>query len=99
MQNIFTDANLCDPLIFHEILRLVAAVDEEVALLNFQLPPDCDLVLELEETSEDGIWNWLYYFADHTNRVLFWLQEFDVSPHIESVKGAKDPAHISGVFY
>jgi hypothetical protein len=62
--------------------------DKQLTILS----NDYDLVLDILPT-ENGDSQWLYYYACHTSRCLFWLDSYDISNII--VPGAHSPAHIS----
>lgn len=61
------------------------------------LQDDYDLVLNITHIEGERP-QWSYYYACHTKRCLFWLENYDASDIISYVKGVQSPAHIS-MFY
>ncbi|KAK0478863.1 hypothetical protein IW261DRAFT_191354 [Armillaria novae-zelandiae] len=95
---VYTDAYLFDPDILRAVQEFVDQVDEyltrhdttEVSFGTEKL----DLVLDvtLSETKKTIC---RYYFAYHTNRVVFWLDEFESSERLWSkTNGVISPDHI-----
>lgn len=81
---------------------------------GFSLPKNVDLVLELEVIPEKDrhdyvdsvsgkqcIHHWTYYYANHDERVLFWLQPYEIISEdgyfheIEPVMCVQSGTHIS----
>ena len=50
---------------------------------------DVDLVIESMASGVSG-----YYFINHPNKCLFWLDEFDVEARLPQCKGIKSLARI-----
>ncbi|KAK0478901.1 hypothetical protein IW261DRAFT_1564961 [Armillaria novae-zelandiae] len=95
---VYTDAYLFDPEILRAVQEFVDQVDEyltrhgtmEVSFGTEKV----DLVLDvtLSETNKTICG---YYFAYHTNRVVFWLDEFESSERLWSkTNGVTSPDHI-----
>lgn len=61
---------------------------------NMELAPDVDLVLDLTK-NDKGDTCCGYYFADHGERCLFWLDKFDATPLCDEVKGIAELSHLS----
>lgn len=53
-------------------------------------PEDTELVLEPKQSGRVG-----YYFADHVNQVVFWLEKHDIACNIKYVKVELRESHIS----
>ncbi|KAJ7681135.1 hypothetical protein B0H17DRAFT_1076855 [Mycena rosella] len=94
--HIFTDAYLYDKAIHAQI---TSAVDqllarEEMQSLSSTDSGQIDIVLDLMEESPDND-ECGYYLVDHSARVIFWLEEFDISTlEIWSfVPGIESPSH------
>ena len=51
-----------------------------------------DLVLDIKQ-DETG-YKWFYYYASHTNRCLFWLEDYPITNMVQNV-GVQSLAHIS----
>lgn len=52
-------------------------MDKIVESEGRELPDDYELVLELSTDAETDERVWGYYFVDHTNVTLFWLEQVD----------------------
>ncbi|KAJ7768482.1 hypothetical protein B0H16DRAFT_1519936 [Mycena metata] len=96
-QRIFTDSYLFDDTVLPQI---TAAVDQLLARPECQFlsradSNDIDIVLDLmredPENHECG-----YYFVDHSERVVFWVDVFNMSTLQiwHSVLGIKSPSHV-----
>ncbi|KAH9922512.1 uncharacterized protein B0H18DRAFT_514205 [Fomitopsis serialis] len=95
----YTEAWLCDPDILEEIEDFAARLDEAVQLLGYTLPPETELVLELEqipkeagpvtdlESGKPSKHYWTYYYVNHAERVLFWVHSYKVSNELEDLRG------------
>ena len=57
------------------IHKLHAHLDDQ----NSTLPEDTALVIDPPSEDTEGCWG--YYFVDHANRTLFWLEEFELPVH------------------
>ena len=78
-------------------MKLVDAAIQEKQAHGIHLPPDVDLVLELEDNHDTGGHNWCYYFADHSTRTLVWLHEYELAYQCElrGITGATTLPHLS----
>ena len=85
-------------------------LDEAVHESGYELPPDAELVLELENippgaehndllTDKPASHYWTYYYVNHSARVLFWVQPHDISPELEQLRGFHSASHISACQY
>lgn len=100
-QNIFTDAWLCDPEVLSEIEDFATCLEEMAREGNMTIPPGSELVLELEARTSGNAETkhyWTYYFVNHTERVLFWLHEYDVCTELNILRGIQSASHISVSF-
>lgn len=92
-QRIYTEAYLYDEEILDEIEDFVHRLEEIVQEKHFELPRNIDLVLELEVIAEEDraaaayidlksgepiMHHWTYYYVNHDERVLFWLQPYEI---------------------
>ena len=77
LQRIYTDCDVRDPQVLGTLHAFVRILEEMVRENGFTLPVDHDLVLFLEPRTTMPGFNWIYYYADHTSRTLFWVQECD----------------------
>jgi hypothetical protein len=84
---------LYDAEVLATIADCICHLDDVARRKQAVLPSDVDLVLDLT-FGEDGEKMCGYYFADHQNRSLFWLEEFDASTLLAEVKGVASLAHI-----
>jgi hypothetical protein len=55
---------------------------------------ETDLVLYCSLDNENQPWCG-YYFAPHSTRSLFWLEKFEISSHLDELRGDLHPSHIS----
>ncbi|KAF8893792.1 hypothetical protein BD779DRAFT_951008 [Infundibulicybe gibba] len=92
-KRIITDSWLWDTIISDQIARFVEEIEEFIRSQNLKLPEDSDLVLDLVQDMEDEYWCG-YYYVDHSTKIPFWLEEFDVSSFIAEVQGDLCPSHI-----
>ncbi|KAL7277327.1 hypothetical protein ACG7TL_009184 [Trametes sanguinea] len=93
-KRIFTDADIRQKK-FRAILQAFEeTLDDMVQAQGLILPPNYELVLYLEERKISGGYNWLYYYVDHANRTLFWVQEFDIIDSVDEVRGLKTLSQI-----
>lgn len=75
MQRIYTDAYIMEPEIMTEIDDFIANLEYMAHGLGFQMGPNMELVLELEDNDRPHIptkYHWCYYFVDNDTRTLFW---------------------------
>ena len=109
LQRIYTEAWLCDSEELEEIEDFLVRLDEEVQDLGYELPPDAELVLELENippgaehkdlvTEKPAKHYWTYYYVNHAARVLFWIQEHEISNELEQLRGFHSASHISAYY-
>ncbi|KAJ7191516.1 hypothetical protein B0H12DRAFT_752089 [Mycena haematopus] len=96
---IFTDAYLYDPAAF---VQITSAVDQLLARVEVQqlLSTDSshiDIVLDLMTESPDND-ECGYYFVDHSARIIFWLEAFNMSTleNWNQIPGIDAPSHASG---
>jgi hypothetical protein len=62
---------------------------------GIDLPEDTELVLEIMDERRSRLRRCGYYFADPSNRSIFWVHPFQAETIFENVKGVKSPGHIS----
>ncbi|EJF57927.1 hypothetical protein DICSQDRAFT_157070 [Dichomitus squalens LYAD-421 SS1] len=74
-RRIYTDCDVRESSTLATLITFARIIDEMVAEQGLVLPPNCELVLFLEERRISGGYNWIYYFVDHSSRSLFWVQE------------------------
>ncbi|KAI0717330.1 hypothetical protein C8Q72DRAFT_891558 [Fomitopsis betulina] len=110
-RRIYTEAWLCDPEVLDEIEDFLVHLDETTYTSGCMLPPDAELVLELEnippnanehndlETNKPAKHYWTYYYVNHASRLLFWVQSHEVSQKLEVLRGFHSSSHISGHSY
>lgn len=113
LQRIYTEAHLYDDAILDEIEDFAFQLEELVKDGGLHIPRNVDLVLELEVISEEDrsrhtdqksgkqcLHHWTYYYANHDERVLFWLQPFEIIDEngnfldIEQVMCVQSESHI-----
>ena len=77
LQKIYTDCDIRDPQVLATLYAFTRVLEGLVHENGLTLPADHDLVLFLEPRRTMPGFNWIYYYADHTSRTLFWVQECD----------------------
>jgi len=98
-KRILTNAYLYDPQVFLNATNFIGQIFDYVRAHNIQLTPDVDLMLDLTPNNEGNIVCG-YYLANHTNRSVFWLDQFDANdfPAWREVGGAT-PSHLCMCLY
>jgi hypothetical protein len=96
-QKIYTRANLLQTTIFDLIQKLTNQVDEAKRVIS-NMPEDVEYAIEIypsdiSEDLDDGTCG--YYMVDHSNRVLFWISDFNADYLIGEIDGVSEPMHIS----
>jgi hypothetical protein len=98
LKRIFTDVYVYDPDLSAEVLEFARLLNEEVlklVLKGLAWPTsDYDLVLDIVET-KDKETVWQYYFVDHNEKTLFWLEHYDMGRLLYEIPGVREPGHIS----
>jgi hypothetical protein len=94
-KRVLTDANLYDSRVLSEASQFIFHIFDYARSQDIQFAPDVDLVLDLTP-NEDGNTVCGYYFANHTDRCVFWLDEFDANdfPAWREVAGATSHSHL-----
>jgi hypothetical protein len=100
LKRILTDAYLYDPQVISDATNFINQIFDFIQAHDIQLSPDVNLILDLT-LNEDGITVCGYYFADHTNRSIFWLDQFDANdfPAWREVRGVVSPSHLRMCLY
>ena len=95
-QRVFTDADLCDTDIFQAVKTFLEQLDEFIATRNIQIPENVDLVFDLIRSQEDGKTYCAYYYADHDNKSVFWLDGYDATNFYiwSEVRGVKSASQV-----
>lgn len=94
-QRIYTDANLCNPEIFHIIQNFTHDLMEYIQHENIDMPLEWDLVLELEANALiPGDFHWTYYFVAPSKRLLFWVHPYDLTEELGEILGEVSPTHL-----
>jgi hypothetical protein len=99
MQRTFTEMNICDEDIFDDIEYYMQYLWGELqqTLMDRNLVLDMglvDLVVEPKVANDSVVC--CYYFVNHRDRCLFWLDDFDPEEIISECKGVKSLSHIRG---
>ncbi|KAJ6595706.1 hypothetical protein DFH09DRAFT_145401 [Mycena vulgaris] len=94
-KRVFTDANLFDKTSLVFINTNISTIHDFLRVHNVQLAPDVDLVLD-EYTYDDQTKGCQYYFVNHKDRSVFWMDkaESDMFSISQEVKGIKSKSHI-----
>ncbi|RDB29917.1 hypothetical protein Hypma_014083 [Hypsizygus marmoreus] len=93
-KRIFTDANLYEPDLLRQIEQDIATIEEFFRAHNLRRSLHVDLALEL--IRDGGDINTYYYFADHSKRCIYFVDEFDAAelPIWGEVRGVTSSTHI-----
>ncbi|TFY78299.1 hypothetical protein EWM64_g5711 [Hericium alpestre] len=81
-RHIFTENYMYDKAWRTDVERLISHLGMLLLRQDKELPPNHDLVVEVEVT-DDGNMYWFYYYVDHDTRSIFWLQEI-TTKHVEA---------------
>ncbi len=84
---IFTFEDTVLPTVLQELTRFLDNIISYMDTKGITLPSKVDLVLSFGEEFEDGTHICEYYFADHMDRSIFWLDGFntDILPVVKNV--------------
>ncbi|KAG5635306.1 hypothetical protein H0H81_011766 [Sphagnurus paluster] len=95
-KRVFTDANLYQHEILSRVLSDIEAIEKFLRVHNIRRSSWIDLVLELEQGDDPDT---LYYLIDHSNRSVFFLDEFDASNLLiwQEVDGVSTPTHVNQI--
>ena len=86
-----------NPNLREEVLKCAEQLENELGDKGMQLPTTSyDLVLDMVETKDKEI-IWTYYFVDHFQKTLFWLEPYNMARGrlLVDIRGAEEPGHIS----
>ncbi|KAJ7086209.1 hypothetical protein C8R44DRAFT_821165 [Mycena epipterygia] len=92
----FTDANLYDDVVLARIMSCIAALRLKKAKASLEdFAQNVDVVLDINEDEPENI-KCGYYFVDHSSRIPFWLDEFNMSQlsRWEAVPGIVSESHV-----
>jgi len=90
---IYTDTNMCEPVLRQRIEEAVEEINNRLKDLSPRLPEDWELALELD-TEETGELICKYYFVCNTTRCLFWLEDHDIGGVLGPLAGVTENTHI-----
>ncbi|KAJ6625594.1 hypothetical protein B0H10DRAFT_620585 [Mycena sp. CBHHK59/15] len=94
-KKIVTETWLYDSKPRTEINKFIQIFDDLIEKNQFVIPEDSELVLELLDGYETGVYHCGYYFADHGTRCIFWLEDVCLDRYLQHVKGGQlAPEHI-----
>lgn len=99
-QRTFTEMNICDEEtcgdIEYYMQRLLDELQRVVEHKSLELDMEqVDLVLEPKTFDGDSV-VCCYYFANHRDRCLFWLDDFDAEDILSDCKAVENLSHIRG---
>lgn len=99
-QRTFTEMNICDEETCGDIeyfmQRLLDELQRVVEHRSLELDMEqVDLVLEPKTFDGDSV-VCCYYFANHRDRCLFWLDDFDAEDILFDCKAVENLSHIRG---
>ena len=86
---ILTDMYVYDTEILLKLDEYIEKIIKYITTHNVKLPSDTCLVLELRLSGRCG-----YYFVDHTQKCVYWLDEFDARAYLDEVRVEYTPSHI-----
>ena len=86
---------MCDRDLREEVLASHRQLENQLRLTGMHLPTaHYDLVLDRVEARDKQI-VWQYYYVDHKNKTLFWLEPYSMRPLLNNIPGVEEPSHIS----
>lgn len=94
-QPVYTDAYLYKKKIYEEIENFREAIFDEILDKSGDMPAEWELVLDLDDNEEPDERICYYYFVNCSNRSLFWLHKFDVTPLLHGLTEVKTNRRIS----
>ncbi|KAG2041263.1 hypothetical protein BDR03DRAFT_979675 [Suillus americanus] len=93
----FTEMNVCEPDICDDIeyfMRiLLGELEQTIGEGGLSLMKEVDLVLEPKSFDGESV-VCCYYFANHRDRCLFWLDDFNPEHIISECKGIRSSSHL-----
>ncbi|KAF7983489.1 hypothetical protein HWV62_21802 [Athelia sp. TMB] len=98
-KRIYTDAHMYDPtkatIINEAASQIFGRLQQEIddPRVHEIMPKEYDLVLEIVNLPDGGVIVG-YYFADHTSKLLFWMEEFDASKICSEIRCVVSIAHL-----
>ncbi|KAF9467880.1 hypothetical protein BDZ94DRAFT_1247980 [Collybia nuda] len=92
-RHIFTDADLYDISVYTALEEFARNIEFRIQSFPVQLPERFDIVLDLR-LEHPGRYNCGYYFANHDNSTLFWLDDHDVSGILSEVNVQYTSSHV-----
>ena len=101
LKRLFTDTDMHDQIMKDEIEDFYKYLQRVMRNDRLSIPSkNYDLVLEImvtENKEHEKQIMWLYYYACHEARCLFWLETYDASYVTYELVGVKSPAHLSAL--
>jgi len=94
-QPVYTDAYLYKKEIFEEIENFREAIFGQILDKAGDMPAEWELVLDLDDDDEPDECICYYYFVNCSNRSLFWLHKFDVTPLLHGLNEVTTNRRIS----
>ena len=94
-QLVYTDAYLYKKDIFEEVEKFREAIFDEILDKASDMPAEWELVLDLGDDEEPDERVCYYYFVNCSNRSLFWLHKFDLTPLLCGLNEVKTKRRIS----
>ncbi|KAF7983511.1 hypothetical protein HWV62_21846 [Athelia sp. TMB] len=98
-KRIYTDAHMYDPtkatIINEAASEIFGRLQQEIDDPRVQeiIPKEYDLLLEIVNLPDGGVIVG-YYFADHTSKLLFWMEEFDAAMICSEIRCVVSIAHL-----
>ncbi|KAF8916378.1 hypothetical protein CPB85DRAFT_282509 [Mucidula mucida] len=98
-RRIFTDADLCNPEVTTLVASFIEQMDEFIRAQDIDIPDTADLVFDLIRGESDNRIFCAYYFADHANRSIFWLDTYYARYFSiwSEIKGATSVSHVGHI--
>ncbi|KAJ2914628.1 hypothetical protein MD484_g5809, partial [Candolleomyces efflorescens] len=87
---VLTEAWIYEEPLRAEIEQYIQSISDYVDGNHISFPPNVYLVLELRQTGRYG-----YYFVNHDEKCLFWLEPFDFSHLLVPLEIASTDSHVS----
>ncbi|KAF4593415.1 hypothetical protein EYR38_009129 [Pleurotus pulmonarius] len=78
-RKVLTDVDISNEEVLRHTQHFLTLIFDSLRAKNLQLENEVELVVETVKYDGEEDYRCGYYFVDHKNRCLFWLEDFDIS--------------------
>ncbi|KAF9465056.1 hypothetical protein BDZ94DRAFT_1320650 [Collybia nuda] len=94
-KRIITESWILDQEVYECLTSSFLLLEDFIRVGRYEFPPDCHLVLDVEEKMEDTDQYWCgYYYVSHSTQVIFWLEKIDISEFFVAAETEVEEARI-----